>query len=56
MTYMYTIVSWTNAQVVELLYSVTSHPDDNEKWPKHVDAINSKNIYHLCILLVFINN
>jgi hypothetical protein len=42
------------AHVVELLYSVTAHPDDGQKWPKHVDAMNWENMYHLCILLVFL--
>jgi hypothetical protein len=37
-------------------YSVTTHPDDGQKWPKHVRSTNLENVYHLCILLVFINN
>ena len=33
------------AHVVELLYSVTAHPDDGQKWWKHVGAMNWENIY-----------
>jgi hypothetical protein len=29
-----------DAHVVELLYAVTAHPDDRQKWPKHVGDIN----------------
>ena len=36
----YINISWTNAHIVELLYSVTAHPDDGQKLPKHVGAMN----------------
>ena len=39
-----------------LYYSVTAHPDDGQTRPKQVSATNWENIYHLCILLVFISN
>jgi hypothetical protein len=39
-----------------LYYSVTAHPDDGQARPKHVGATNGENIYHLCILLVFVSN
>ena len=39
-----------------ITYSVTAHPDDGQARPKHVAATNRENIYHLCILLVFISN
>jgi hypothetical protein len=39
-----------------ITYSVTAHPDDGQARPKHVGATNWENIYHLCILLVFISN
>ena len=56
MTYWKISISWTIAHIVELLNSVTAHPDDDKKWPKHVGSMNCENIYHLCILLAFINN
>jgi hypothetical protein len=37
-------------------YSVTAHPDDGQARPKHVGATDWENMYHLCILLVFISN
>ena len=37
-----------------ITHSVTAHPDDGQTRPKHVAATNWENIYHLCILLVFI--
>ena len=37
-------------------YSVTEHPDDGQTRRKRVGATNWENIYHLYILLVFINN
>ena len=33
-------MSCTNAHIVELLYSVTAHPDDGQKSPKHAGAMN----------------
>jgi hypothetical protein len=27
------------AHIVELLNSVTAHPDDGQKWPKHVGSM-----------------
>jgi hypothetical protein len=39
-----------------LYYSVTAHPDDGQARPKDVGATNWENIYHLCILLVFVSN
>jgi hypothetical protein len=39
-----------------ITYSVTAHPDHGQAWPKHVGATNWENIYHLCILFVFISN
>ena len=45
-----------NARIFDLLYFGTAHPDDGQKWPKNVGATNWENMYHLCILLVFINN
>ena len=31
MTYLQVDIPWTNEHIVELLYSVTSHPDDGKK-------------------------
>jgi hypothetical protein len=45
-----------NTRIFDLLYFGTPHPDDGQKWPKNVSATNWENMYHLCILLVFINN
>ena len=42
--------------VPSLCYSVTAHPDGVQTRPKHVGATNWQNIYHLCILVVFISN
>jgi hypothetical protein len=39
-----------------ITYFVTAHPDDGQTWPEHIGAKNWENIYHLCILLVFISN
>jgi hypothetical protein len=39
-----------------ITYFVTAHPEDGQARPKHVGATDWENIYHLCILLVFISN
>jgi hypothetical protein len=39
-----------------ITYYITAHPDDGQTRPKYVGATNWENIYHLCILLVFISN
>jgi hypothetical protein len=39
-----------------ITFSVTAHPDDGQARPKYVGATDWENIYHLCILLIFIRN
>jgi hypothetical protein len=49
----YTLDECTRRRIT---YSVTAHPEDGQARPKQVGTTNWENIYHLCILLVFISN